>query len=685
MLHRIKNALWALRGPNLPLSELDRMMDEALDWGPETTSGVHVTERSGFRQATVYSCINILSRDMSSLPLKLYERTTGGGNKEVKDHPLAKWLRRPNPWQTSLQWRQRGWYSTLASGNQYDLVRSNGLGLIETTPLDSSRVEVVFEGGQKRYRYLKADGSKTLYRTDQIFHNFGISFNGFEGISPIRHCMETVGRAIAVGEYGAAYFRSPVPKIIFKHPTGLKPEDQDRFVKMWVERFAGKRGLSSAAVLPGGMDVAQIAKIPNNEAQFLETQRFGKEEIAQIYLVPMHRLQALERATFSNIEHQALEYVQYSLLPWLTAQEQAIELQFLTDAERERYFVRHNVDGLLRGDYKTRMEGHSLSINSGLSSINERRALENLPAMEGGDDLIVPLNMTRLVDLQAPEQEPEPDTDPGDDEPPPDDEDERQIKLNRAAGIGGAELRSAQARRKITQRWTPKLTSVLHEEIKTQAAAIASQGAPLLRTEQRDTSEFLAWLEEFVRGRTESLTRAVRPVFSELAGQIAEQAGAEVGNDPPPNAAPAIVARFTQNFATQWNDRSVRELQQAALDAQTQGEDPAEAVTTRLSEWEEGTTGSPRAEQEARHEAVLLANIVARAVFVAFGFRLVWATFGKSCAYCSAMRGKRVSGSEDFAPSGEFNPAGASKPLKIRRGVRQPPLHRGCSCALVPG
>jgi HK97 family phage portal protein len=248
--------------------------------------------------------------------------------------------------------------------------------------------------GRKFYRHTRPDGSTEDFRDDQILHRFGLSFDGFQGISPIRHCMEAVGKAIALGEYGASYFQSPVPRVIATHPTGFKTQaDSDKFKADWNDSYAGKRGLKTIAVLPRQMEIAQVVKIPNEEAQFVESQKLAKEEIAQLYMMPMHRLQALDRATFSNIEHQDLEYAKYTLLPDLVAEEQALEKALLLPEEQETLFIRHNMDGLLRGDFKTRMEGHSIGITAGFLTRNEAREHEDMPLIDGLDEPIVPLNM----------------------------------------------------------------------------------------------------------------------------------------------------------------------------------------------------------------------------------------------------------------------------------------------------
>lgn len=417
MLNRIRAAWWAFRqSPNISLDQLDQLI-ELGELGERSSSGVRVSERTGTRLSAVFGCIDVIGRDISSLPLKLYERTADGGRAEVTAHPVAAWLKDPNPVQTPLQFRQRSWAATLASGNSYSQIISNPLtGEFETWPLNPHRIEKVFLGpdNRKRYLYCKPDGQKRTFEPDDVLHNYGLSFDGWQGVSPIRWCMETIGRAIAIQDYASAYFQSPVPKVVLKREGDFKDESfVKKFVKQWRKRFSGKRGLQTVAILPPGMSIDQIVKIPNEEAQFIETAAFSKEQIAgEIYHVPLHRLGDLRNAHFNNIEHAGIEYVQYTLGPWMTGYEQAIEKQFFTPQERERFFVRHNPDALMAGDFKTRMEGYSISRHL---KTNEIRAKENLATVEGGDEILVPLNMGALSELGAvPEPAPAPQDDDDD-------------------------------------------------------------------------------------------------------------------------------------------------------------------------------------------------------------------------------------------------------------------------------
>jgi HK97 family phage portal protein len=420
MLNRIRNAWWAFRqSPNISMAELDRLI-EIGDLGERSSAGVRVSERAGTRLDTCYACINILSRDMSALPLRLLEKMANGGRAEVESHPVSEWAKNPNPVQTPMEFRQLGWASVLANGNQYAQVFRSDEGLIETWPVSPHRITKVFLGPdrRKRFEYRKNDGTAGTFTADELFHSYGLSFGGWTGVSPIRWCMETFGRAIALGDFAAAAFQSPRPSAIFEHPTGFSNTEQAKqFKEQWLKDFAGKRGRKNIAVLPAGLVLKTFGEIPNDDAQFIETAKFSKEQITQIFLVPMHRVNALDKATFSNIEHQDLEYVKYSLVPWLTLYEQSLEKMLLTPQERQRFQIRHNVEGLLRGDFKSRMEGYAVGIDRSVYTINEARAKEDRPPVEGGDEPIIPLNMGPLSQLgEQPEPEPEFDPDDEDDE-----------------------------------------------------------------------------------------------------------------------------------------------------------------------------------------------------------------------------------------------------------------------------
>lgn len=402
MWQRLKNAWTAFQvSPNISLTDLDRLI-ELGDLGERSSSGVRVSERAGSRVSTAYACIQILSGDKAALPLKLYEKMANGGRAEVNEHPVSHWAKQPNPAMTAMQFHFGAWAAVHSTGNDYSHITRNTLDEIATWPLPSQKMEViVLPDGRRRYKLHRANGSPKFFEQEEILHNYYFTWDGWRGVSPIRWNLDAFGRAIALQEYSAAAYDSPIPKAILTHPTGFKDEaDEKNFVRRWRKKFAGKKGLKQVAVLPEGMAFNQLVKISNEDAQLIESMKLSKEELTMLYNVPMHRANALDRSTFSNIEHQDLEYVKYSLLPRLTAREQVLERALLTREERERFFIRHNVEGLLRGDFKTRMEGHALAAGNAVRTPNENRALENLPPKPGGDELLTPLNWGLLEDIR---------------------------------------------------------------------------------------------------------------------------------------------------------------------------------------------------------------------------------------------------------------------------------------------
>jgi HK97 family phage portal protein len=260
--------------------------------------------------------------------------------------------------------------------------------------------------GQLYYTYQRSndeavrskDQTVTL-RPSDVLHIPGLGFDGLVGYSPIAMAKNAIGMAIACEEYGAKFFANGAsPSGVLEHPGTLK--DPQRVRESWHSTFGGSANANKVAVLEEGMKYTPIGISPE-QAQFLETRKFQVNEIARIFRVPPHMVGDLEKSSFSNIEQQSLEFVKYTLDPWVTRWEQSIQRSLLTQDEKSRYFVKFNVEGLLRGDYQSRMNGYAIGRQNGWMSANDIRELENLdriPAEEGGDLYLINGNMTKLKD-----------------------------------------------------------------------------------------------------------------------------------------------------------------------------------------------------------------------------------------------------------------------------------------------
>lgn len=368
-------------------------------FGP-TSSGKVVNEKSAMQTTAVYACVRILSETIASLPLHTYQKTDKGKEKAV-DHPLYHLLHdEPNPEMTSFVFRETLMGHLLLWGNAYAQVIRDGRGKVMALyPLMPDKMTVHrSEGGELYYSYSK-EGKEHVLKHWEVLHIPGLGFDGLLGHSPIAMAKNAIGMAIATEEYGANFFNNGAnPGGVLEHPGILK--DPERVRKSWNSVYAGSGNAHKVAVLEEGMSFKPIG-IPPEQAQFLQTRKFQLNEIARIFRVPPHMIGDLEKSSFSNIEQQSLEFVKYTLTPWLSRWEMAMKKSLLSPSEKKDYFIKHNVEGLLRGDYKTRMEGYSIGIQNGFLSPNDVRELEDLNTIEHGDVYAVNGNMLKLEDIGA--------------------------------------------------------------------------------------------------------------------------------------------------------------------------------------------------------------------------------------------------------------------------------------------
>ena len=374
-----------------------------------STSGKTVTERSAMQMTAVYSCVRILAEAVAGLPLHLYRYNDSGGKEKAIDHPLYRLLHdEPNPEMSSFVFRETLMTHLLLWGNAYSQVIRNGKGeVIALYPLMPNRMTVDRDqNGHLYYRYRTTsddaptmEGSCVTLPPNQVLHIPGLGFDGVVGYSPIAMAKNAIGMAIACEEYGAKFFANGAqPGGVLEHPGTIK--DPQRVRESWQNTFGGSGNANKIAVLEEGMKYTPISISPE-QAQFLETRKFQINEIARIFRVPPHMVGDLEKSSFSNIEQQSLEFVKYTLDPWVVRWEQTLFRALFTDSEKKEYFFKFNLEGLLRGDYATRMSGYATARQNGWLSANDIRELENLdriPAEDGGDLYLINGNMCKMAD-----------------------------------------------------------------------------------------------------------------------------------------------------------------------------------------------------------------------------------------------------------------------------------------------
>lgn len=362
-------------------------------------SGKSVTVQSAIQLSTVYACVRVISETIASLPLGIYE-TVNDGNEKATDHPLYKLLHdEPNSEMTSFVFREVMLAHLLLYGNSYSqIIRSGKNQVIGLYPLLPDHMNVDRDSkGNLIYTYTTSDGKTVSIKPRDVLHIPGLGFDGVMGYSPIALEKNAIGLGIASEEYGSKFFSNGArPSGILTHPNTVKNPKALR--ESWNSAYGGSSNSNRVAILEEGMKFEPIA-IPNNEAQFLETRKFQVDEICRIYRVPPHLVGNLEHATFSNIEHQSIDFAVHTIRPWLVRIEQAMNRALLSEQEKGRFFVQFNIDGLMRGDYKSRMEGYAIGRQNGWLSANDIRALENqnpIPADQGGDAYLVNGNMINI-------------------------------------------------------------------------------------------------------------------------------------------------------------------------------------------------------------------------------------------------------------------------------------------------
>ena len=370
-----------------------------------TTSGKAVNERTAMQTSAVYACVRILAESVAGLPLHVYERTANGSKSTKPSHFLYRLLHdEPNREMTSFVFRETLMSHLLLWGNAYAQIIRDGRGFpIALYPLLPDRMAVDRnESGELVYTY-QSDKGQVKLRRENILHIPGLGFDGLIGYSPIAMAKNAVGLALATEDYGATFFANGAnPGGVLEHPGVIKPEQADRLRESWQSQFGGANA-HKVAVLEEGLKFHQMS-IPPEQAQFLETRKFQINEIARIFRVPPHMVGDLEKSSFSNIEQQSLEFVKYTLDPWVVRWEQSLQQALILPSEKATIFIKFNLDGLLRGDYQSRMQGYSTGIQNGFMSVNDVRGLEDmnlLTAEEGGDLHFVNGNMVKLADVGA--------------------------------------------------------------------------------------------------------------------------------------------------------------------------------------------------------------------------------------------------------------------------------------------
>jgi len=365
--------------------------------GVRSDAGQAVTPKSALALTAVQACVSLLAESIAQLPLELYQRQAGGERKPAREHPLYKILAEaPNGWQTPFEYREQTQVQLGLNGNGYSYVERNDDGSVAALyPLTTQNVEVL--RGADLMPYYRIDGADPLPQRS-VHHVRWFGLNSYAGLSPILLHANAIGHAQAIQQYaGKSFANGTALSGVIERPKdapAIKEQSSvNRIVSDWEDKFTGASNAKKVALLQEGMTFRPLS-MTNADAELIAVLKLMALDIARIYKVPPHMIGELDKATFSNIEHQGIQFVIYTLLPWIRRHEQAMMRDFLLPNERSEYYIEFNVSGLLRGDQKSRFDAYAIARQWGWLSANDIRRLENLPPIAGGDKYLVPLNMS---------------------------------------------------------------------------------------------------------------------------------------------------------------------------------------------------------------------------------------------------------------------------------------------------
>ncbi len=643
-----------------------------MDWfsgGGQAASGVTVNENTALQSTAVFACVRILAETIASLPLPVYRRLQGGGKERAADHYLYPLLHdQPNPEMTSFEFRETLMGHLALWGNAYAEIERDGAGRVRALwPLRPDRMQIRRDAHGLRYEYTLPDGLIAVLRQRNIMHIRGLSGNAIVGYYPIRLAREAIGLALATEEFGARFFGSGSrPGGVLEHPGKLSDEAAKRLRQSWEDVHSGLSGAHRVAILEEGIKWHQIG-IPPEDAQFIDTRKFQIAEIARIFRVPLHLLDEHDKAaTYASVEQFALQFVIHTIRPWLVRWEQAFKRDLFLPQERDRYFAEFLVEGLLRGDIESRYRAYATARQWGWMSANDILELENRNPIPNGNVYLIPLNMAPA-------------------------ETGGEGRMQYAWSVDGRVIMPQPLEQRVEQRDGPKLPTrakrpeqylsvfqaAAERLVRWETSEIRSLVRKHLQRSTREAAGFFTELEAwYAKDATkERMRNYILPVVSSYAAIIAADVEDEIGGQLPEGWSDAQAPGYTDIYVRQHVDSSKGQIQALLIEPE-----PATTVLQRLDEWDE-----KRPSKIAQWETVNAAGVFARLAMGALGMRAVrWVAGGpKPCPYCQALDGKIVDIRDTFA-LGSVEAQG-EEPMRLIRSPRNPPLHEGCACMIMPG
>lgn len=646
-----------------------------------TEAGVDVSTDNAMRCLTIYSCIRILCESISSLPLILYRRKDRG-KERATDHHLYHLLH-SSPWPnvTAASWLDVMVLHAALTGNHYsEALRNNRGQIVGLLPWNPNTTSTHFtKDGKLFYELKQQDGSPRRVLAENMVHVAPFTFDGLNGLSPISYAREGIGLALAGERFGGKFFSQGAhPGLVVTNPVNAQysDEDWDRLRQGINENYAGLGNAYKALVLTGGMEAKQVG-IPPQDAQYIESRRYQKAELASIYRIPLHMIQEVSGSTSwgSGIQEMNIGFIVHTLRPWLVKIEQVLTMKLLSPAEQEDYFVEFLVDGLLRGDAKSRAEYYDSMIRNKVMTPNEVREKENMNPVAWGDEPVQMENIHgKAEEPPKTEQKSEAHCDCGHDHGP--------VEARNVVPL--AEIRAAKIRQNTQRSFEKVIADGIDRVLKRERRDVVDGVKKELN--KKGVSDVIAFLDDYYSRHMEFLLTVIRPALEGLAEAIGPQALAEIGAEFENNERMRTwVDGYVTRFAEGYSASNLTQLTQLV----NEGGDIVQAIEGRFDEWmlpaSEGAL--TRAQKLGAAETKKLGQKFSRHVWMENGVtQLRWVNTGsETCPYCRSLNNKIVGIQESFIGEGEdFQPEGATEPLKPSRNVYTPPCHGGCDCVIVP-
>ncbi|MEU7348347.1 phage portal protein [Streptomyces bacillaris] len=646
------------------------------DWmrgGSVNSAGIRVDQDTALTYSPFFAGVRVLSEDLATLPMFLYERLEPRGKRRATGHPLYALLHdQPNDMMSAAWLKETLTAHAITWGDGVAHVVSNKrTGVIEEIwPLRPDRLTIgVKRTGagrfERRYRYDDdVNGIHVTLLPHEVLHIPGLGFDGVRGYPVVELAANAIGLGLATEHHGAKVFSNgAAPGGALSHPGNLSPEARRRMADDWENIHKGIDRAHRVAILEEGVTFQNVG-VPNDSAQFLETRKLQVTEMARWLRLPPHKIMDLDRATFSNIEQQQLDYVSSALNVWLVRWEQAVLTQLLLPEERQTFYAEFLVDSLLRGDTAARYAAYAVGRQWGWLSANDVREKENLNPVEGGDAYLVPLNMVPAGGERAALES-------------------TAVRRARLMRGGGSTVRD-----KLADAYAPKVHESVEKLVAFEAERVTELVAQHLEPERgrlrtRSLSGFLAALSALYASDgpvAELLTELWLPLFTVFAADVAADAAEEVGAEDDIDLTVWARAYALAHVAYQVAS-SYGQLRNAAQSADTP-EAIVDDVLARLAKWEE-----EKADKVTRWETSQLPNAAAREAWRDAGVkRLQWVARGsENCPYCTKLDGSIREIEDPFVAKGdEIDGDEDGEKLVAKRNTFHPPVHAGCQCQVIP-